>query len=123
MAEKRRKFSAEEKVRILRKHLVEDVPVSDLCDEHGLHPTVLYRWQKTFFEHGAAAFERRDDAKARRLEQKVTALKSKLAHKDEVIAEIMESHVALKKVLARSKRLLYRAGCPRRSDRLRAVLV
>ena len=60
---------------------------------------MLYKWQKEFFEHGAAAFERRDDAKSRRLEKQNAALKAKLANKDEVIAEIMESHVALKKSL------------------------
>jgi len=99
VAGKRRYFSGEDKVRILRRHLIDKVPVSDLCDKHGLHPTLLYKWQKEFFEHGAAAFERRDDAKSRRLEKQNAALKAKLANKDEVIAEIMESHVALKKSL------------------------
>jgi len=102
MAEKRRKFSAEEKVRILRRHLVEKVALSDLCDEYGLHPTVFYRWQKMFFEKGAAAFERREDGQTRKLERKVSALQAKLAQKDEVIAEIMGSHVALKKSLGES---------------------
>jgi transposase len=102
MGEKRRKFSSEEKVRILRRHLVDKVPVSDLCDEYGLHPTVFYRWQKMFFENGAAAFERRQDGRTRKLETKVSALQAKLSQKDEVIAEIMASHVALKKSLGES---------------------
>ena len=102
MAVKRRKFSSQDKVRILRRHLVDKVPVSDLCDEHGLHPTLFYRWQKDFFENGAAAFERKNDAKGRRLERENASLKAKLANKDEVIAEIMESHVALKKSLGES---------------------
>ena len=99
MAKKRRAFSGEEKVSILRRHLVDKVQVSDLCDEYGLNPTVFYRWQKEFFENGAAAFERRTDGRERKLQEKVTALTAKLAHKDEVIAEIMEAHVALKKTL------------------------
>lgn len=102
MAEKRRKFSAEEKVRILRRHLVEKAALSDLCDEHGVHPTMFYRWQKMFFEKGAAAFERREDGQTRKLERKVSVLQAKLAQKDEVIAEIMASHVALKKSLGES---------------------
>ena len=89
-------------MRILRRHLVEKVPVSDLCDEQGLHPTLFYKWQKEFFENGAAAFERGKDGKERRLEKENNALKVKIAHKDEVIAEIMESHVALKKSLGES---------------------
>jgi len=89
-------------VRILRRHLVDKVPISDLCDEKGLHPTLFYKWQKEFFEHGAAAFERANGAKERRLEKENKALRVKIAHKDEVIAEIMESHVALKKSLGES---------------------
>ena len=99
MAGKRRKYSAEKKVRILRRHLIDKVPVSDLCDEKGIHPTLFYKWQKEFFENGAAAFERTNGSKERSLEKKNKALKLKIAHKDEVIAEIMESHVALKKSL------------------------
>jgi transposase-like protein len=102
MEGKRRKYSAEEKVRILRRHLLEKIPVSDLCDEKGLHPTLFYKWQKEFFEHGAAAFERSNGSKERRLERENMALRGRIAHKDEVIAEIMESHVALKKSLGES---------------------
>ena len=54
----RRHFSPEQKLDILRRHLLEGVPVSDLCDEHDLNPNLFYRWQKQLFEHGAAAFER-----------------------------------------------------------------
>jgi len=65
MTKQRRTFTAEEKVAILRRHLLDGAAVSDLCDEYGLHPTVFYRWQKAFFENGAAAFERRSDARGR----------------------------------------------------------
>ena len=99
MPRTRRRFSPEQKAAILREHLVDRVPVSDLCDKHGLQPTVFYRWQKELFENGSAAFERGNDARERALERKVEHLNAKLAHKDEVIAEIMESHVALKKGL------------------------
>jgi len=99
MLGKRRSFSGDDKVRILKRHLVDKVPVSDLCDEHGLHPTLFYKWQKDFFENGAAVFEKRGDATSKRLARENAALKERIAHKDEVIAEIMESHVALKKSL------------------------
>lgn len=102
MTRTRRKFSGEEKVRILKRHLVDQVPISALCDEHGLHPTLFYKWQKEFFENGAAAFEIKNSDKDRRLERENAALKAKIVHKDEVIAEIMESHVALKKSLGES---------------------
>jgi transposase-like protein len=65
----RRRFSAQEKVAILREHFIDKVPVSQVCDKHSLNPTAFYRWQKEFFENGAAAFESRqagNDAKAKR---------------------------------------------------------
>ena len=55
MKKERKHYTAEEKVAILRRHLLDKVPVSDLCEELGLRPTVFYRWQKEFFENGAAA--------------------------------------------------------------------
>jgi transposase-like protein len=95
----RRQYSPQEKVRILREHLIDKTPVSDVCERHGLNPTVFYRWQKTFFENGAAAFERRSDAGERKQTAKIEKLQAKIAQKDEVIAEIMASHVQLKKEL------------------------
>src|SRR5713226_10618244 len=57
MRKERKHFTPEEKVAILRRHLLDKVPVSELCEELGLRPTVFYRWQKEFFENGAAAFQ------------------------------------------------------------------
>jgi transposase-like protein len=99
---RRQHHSAQDKVAILREHLIEGVPVSKVCDQHGLNPTVFYRWQKEFFEHGAAAFQRTDDAAVRQLEGRVQFLEGKLGRKDEVIAELMEDHVRLKKSLGES---------------------
>jgi hypothetical protein len=45
----RNRFSVPEKVAILRLHLLEHPPVSDLCDQRGIHPTMFYRWQKELF--------------------------------------------------------------------------
>lgn len=103
MTNARRKFSAEEKVKILRLHLIEKQPVSDVCDKFGLNPNVFYRWQKQFFENGPAAFNQsgngRKGSRNKNLEEKISRLQAKLANKDEVIAEIMASHVQLKKSL------------------------
>jgi transposase-like protein len=96
----RRSFTPQQKVAILREHLLEKVPVSEVCDKHGLVPTVFYRWQKELFEVAPELLAHKNrkpvsDALARQNE----ALKAKLAHKDEVIAEIMADHIALKKEL------------------------
>ena len=99
MSRKRKNYTPEEKVRILKKHLLEKVPISDLCDQHGLHPTVFHRWMKAFFENGALAFQKPKDAQTKRLEKKVAQLEGKLTQKNEVLSELMEEHVKLKKSL------------------------
>ncbi len=45
MRKKRTYYTADEKVNIIRKHLLEKVPISDICEQHKLQPTVFYRWQ------------------------------------------------------------------------------
>jgi transposase len=55
MKKGRQHYTAEEKVDILRRHLFDKVPVSDVS-KVGLQPTLFYRWQKEFFENGAAGF-------------------------------------------------------------------
>jgi len=37
---------------ILKKNLLKNVPVLDVCDEYNIHPTLFYRWQREFFEKG-----------------------------------------------------------------------
>jgi len=99
MEKKRKNYSPQEKVAILKKHLLEKIPVSDLCDQYGLHPTVFYRWQKEFFENGANAFTVPRDPRQGKLERKVADLEQRLIRKHEVLSELMEEHVALKKSL------------------------
>ena len=102
MTRQRRHFTPEQKVALLRLHLLEKKPVSDLCQEHDLSVNLFYLWQKQFFENGAAAFEntgkrRRADQEAR--DRQIAALHDKLQRKNEVLAELMEEHVQLKKEL------------------------
>lgn len=99
MGKGRQNYSAQEKVGILRRHLLDRVAVSDLCEEHGLQPTVFYRWQKQFFENGAAAFERESVQEQRAAERRIGLLEEKLAKKNEVLSELMEEHLRLKKEL------------------------
>lgn len=74
----RKKHTPEEKVSILRRHLIETVPVSNLCEEFGLHPTVFYRWLKQFFENGAAFQNHRPDRSRQRDQERIAALQAKL---------------------------------------------
>ncbi len=99
MARKRKQYNREEKLAILRQRLLEGAAVSDICDEQELQPTVFYRWQKQLFEEGAAVFRRTNDTEAKRLQRQVTHLEEKLVKKNEVLGELLEEYVALKKEL------------------------
>ena len=99
MKKQRKHYTAEEKVAILRRHLLEGAVVSALCDELGLQPTVFYRWQKEFFENGAAAFQGKGGTDQEAEKERIEFLEKKIQRKDEVLAELMGEYVALKKEL------------------------
>ena len=96
---KRSRYTPQEKVAFLRRHFLEGMLVSDLCDELRLNPTVFYRWQKQFFEEGAAAFDKDHTQPLKAAEKRIAALESKLQGKNEILAELLEEHVRLKKTL------------------------
>jgi transposase len=104
MTKQRRHFAGTEKVAILKRHLLDKVPISDLCDEFGLYPNQVYGWLKEFFENGHAAFDngRKSKALEDANQQKIERLEAKLLRKDSVLAELMEEHVLLKKSLGDS---------------------
>ncbi len=100
----RRKFSAEEKAALVRQHLVDKKPVSDVCDEHGIQPSVFYNWQRQLMENMAASLDggarhRKSNGQEERLAREIESLRAKLAKKDNVIAEVSEEFVRLKKEL------------------------
>ncbi len=99
MKKARKQYTAEEKVAILRRHLVDKEPVSKLCDELALQPTVFYRWQKEFFENGAAAFQTKNRSHRQPEQERIEQLQKKIQTKDEVLAELMAEHIVLKKSL------------------------
>lgn len=93
----RKHYPAPEKLAILRQHLLEGKAVSEVCEQHGLQPTVFYVWQKQFFENGTTAFERKNHRAEEAKDRRIAALEDKLAKKNEVIAELMEENVRSKK--------------------------
>jgi transposase len=102
MTRQRRHFTAQHKVAVLREHFLDKVPVSDLCEKHGIGVTLFYSWQKVFFDNGQAAFtcnDKRRKADSDAKDQQLTDLQAKLQRKHEVLSELMEEHVQLKKAL------------------------
>jgi transposase-like protein len=102
MTRQRRHFTPEQKVALLREHLLDKVPVSDICEKNGIAVTLFYLWQKTFFENGRAAFTANDKRRKNHTDAKdlkIAELQDKLQRKHEVLSELMEEHVGLKKAL------------------------
>jgi transposase-like protein len=103
---KRRNHSNEKKAEILRRHMVDKVPVSDLCDEYKISPSVFYGWQQQLMQNLDVALEATSGTRSRRaatresqLARENETLRAKLVKKDHVIAEISEEYVTLKKEL------------------------
>jgi len=101
MNSERRHLTPPEKIAALKRHLLEGVPVSTICDELDIAPTLFYRWQKELFENGHVVFENGRKAKAVEdaKDEKIQKLEAKLTRKNEVMAELMEAHTQLKKEL------------------------
>lgn len=96
----RRRFTAEQKAGFLRRHHVGKEPVSKICEEEKIQPSLFYLWQRQAFENLEQSFEPATaGAEVRRLEGEKARLEAKLAKKDEIIAWVSEEHVKLKKAL------------------------
>ena len=101
MSRTRRQFTAEQKAQVVRRHLAGKEPVSDLADDLQVQPSLIHLWVKQLLDQAERAFHR--PAGARREEQaqsrQIEQLQAKLVQKNEVISELMQEHVQLKKEL------------------------
>ena len=101
MSRTRRHFTPEQKAEIVRRHVAGKEQISNLADEFGLQPSLIHGWVNQVLAQAERAFDRpsgkrrKEEAEAR----KIAHLEAKLANKNEVIAELMQEHVQLKKEL------------------------
>ncbi len=92
---KRRRWKAEEKLRIVLVGMETGVEVSDLCRREGINPTLFYGWKKKLLSGAVKIFDEsasRPPAEAVRTEAGLTRMKS-------VVAEITAENLELKKTL------------------------
>ncbi len=92
---KRKFLTPEQKIAIVREHLLEGIPVSTLVDKHKIHAVQFYQWQKLLFEEGAVVFERKPNGhNVRRQEsakdEKIEQLEAKIKSKNDVMAELLD---------------------------------
>jgi transposase-like protein len=99
----RRRHSPEQKAALVRRHLAEKKPVSEICNEAQIQPSLLHKWERDLLEAAPGVFStRRAPSREQELEERIAALEAKLARKDAVIAEVSEEFVKLKKELGES---------------------
>ena len=81
---------------ILKKHFVDGMTISDVCDKYQISPSMFYNWQKLLFEQGDTVFERshQDSSASAR---KITALEQQIKDKDAVIVELTQAYLVSKK--------------------------
>jgi transposase len=96
LKKERRHWSAEDKIKLLRRHLIERTPVSKICEEARLAPSLFHRWQEQLFVNAALALEGKRPERSQD-QQHVEKLEQKIRQKDEILVELMAEHMALKK--------------------------
>ena len=94
------RYTAEEKSKILKRHLVEGEEISALCDEFNISPATFYNWQKKLFENAPSVLEAKRPGRSpsKQKDDEIKRLQEKLAHKDTVLAEAMEAMMLAKKL-------------------------
>jgi len=95
---KRKRYTSEEKIKILREVLEDGKSVSNVAESYGIHPNQIMNWRKQMFEGAAKTFEiRRPEIAEKAHERQSKALEEKLKQKDNVIAELAQELLELKK--------------------------
>ena len=95
---KRKRYTAEEKIKILREIQEDGKSISQVADKYGIHPNNIFNWRKQHLEMGIQGFKTtRKDITNKAKDRKIATLEEKIKHKDEVIAELAEELLALKK--------------------------
>ena len=91
----RKHYSPEQKVKIIRDHLENNISVPDICEKYQIHPNQFYRWKKELFEGATAVFSKKQSKNS--VKDKVSKLEERLKNRNEVIAELLQENIKLKK--------------------------
>ena len=91
----RRRFPAEEKIRIVMEGIRAEVSIADLCRREGIHPTIYYKWLKDFMEAGKGRL--RGDARREATSDEVTHLRGENERLKLLVADLNLENLTLKK--------------------------
>ena len=106
----RKKYSAEEKVRIVLEGLRGESTIAELCRKEGIQPNLYYKWSKEFLEAGKQRLV--GDTQRQADSQEVVGMRSEIEQLKLVVAELMLKNRVLTPALAggaREKSLLGQA--------------
>ena len=95
---RRRKWSADKKLRIVLETLQSDVKLAELCRREGISPNQVYQWRKQLLGSAEAVFARKD--KAGQPDRQTQRLETQNQRMKNVIAEITAENLDLKKTLS-----------------------
>ena len=93
----RRRFSAEEKTRIVLEGLRGEIPVTELCRREGIQPSIYYKWSKAFLDTGKNGLTR--DTQRNASAPEVRYLKDENEALKKAVAEMVLENQRLKKSL------------------------
>ncbi len=93
----RRKFSADEKIRIVLEGLRGEIPITELCRQQGIQPSIYYKWSKPFLDAGKNGLTR--DTQRDATSQEVRRLKEENDALKRAVAETVLDNQRLKKSL------------------------
>ena len=93
----RRKFSTEEKIRIVLDGLRGESSVAELCRREGINPNLYYRWSKDLLEAGKKRLQ--GDIVRDATSSEVTALRQENEQLKQLVAEVSLKNRVLKKSL------------------------
>ena len=92
---KRNRYTPEQKVAILREHFEKNIPVPDICEKYRVHPNQFYRWKKELFESAAEIFSTKKSKQKN--EKRLSDFEKTVKDRNEIIAELLEENLKLKK--------------------------
>ena len=106
MSKKKPNLSGDKKLAILREHLINKTPISEICEKHQITPSSFYRWQQELFTNATDCFTsakqsktKQENKRINKLETQLDKVNQKLSQRNEVLSELMSDHIALKKSL------------------------
>lgn len=96
MSEKKR-YTAEQKVIILRELLENNTPISQVAEKYNVHVNDIYNWKKKLFENAASIFEFKSSGADKAQEKKIEQYEAKLKKNQDAINWLLSENIELKK--------------------------